>query len=290
VSKGDTITKLETLLARIRTRAAEPRRPAVARAAVAAVAKPEPEPLPVRDELIATSARPSVDDEVTLAQPTRPPPSDDLESDAVEAVDVDVQDALTGETVIGVPAEEPPIPEAFESRERLVAAEPVAELATAEAAMAAPAPVEEPPQEVVAVAEAPSELLAAEEDVEDAPLSSRRPVAPQPEERLAEMAFGAEEPRPPRHTPPPESGRLPAAPVVEFDGDVTGVHETPAVPHRAEPEPEPEPELPRRAAELVPETTTPELPSGEVVADVVGMAQAFAPSTFVALLDASLAL
>ena len=90
------------------------------------------------------------------------------------------------------------------------------------------------------------------------------------------MAFGAEEPRPPRHTPPPESGRLPAAPTVEFDADVTGVREaTPIVP---------------RSRELVPEATHVELAPSDAVADLVGEAQRFAPGTFAALLDASLAL
>lgn len=289
MSKGETIAKLESLLARIRARAAEPRRPAPVVAMAAPVAAPAALHI---EEVVATSARPSVDDETTLTQPTRPPPAPEPDvADVADVIDVDVQEA-TSETVIGVPAEEAPVAEAFESRERLVAAEPVAEMTTVEAPAAVAPPVEEPPQEVLAaVEEAPQELLAAEEDVEDAPLSSRRPVAPQPEERIAEIAFGAEEPRPPRHTPPPESGRLPAAPVVEFDADVTGVHETPAAvgaPHRAEREPEPE--MPRRASELVPETTAPDLPSGESVVDVVGEAQAFAPSTFVALLDASLAL
>jgi hypothetical protein len=90
------------------------------------------------------------------------------------------------------------------------------------------------------------------------------------------MAFGAEEPRPPRHTPPPESGRLPAAPAVEFDGDVTGVREaTPIV---------------QRPRELVPAPIRAELAPSDAVADLVGEAQRFAPATFAALLDASLAL
>jgi hypothetical protein len=91
------------------------------------------------------------------------------------------------------------------------------------------------------------------------------------------MAFGAEEPAPPRHTPPPESGRLPAVPAVEFDADVTGVREaTPIV-------------LPR-PRELVPEATRAALVPSDGVADVVGEAQRFAPTTFAELLDASLAL
>jgi hypothetical protein len=177
-------------------------------------------------------------------------------------VEVDVQEAI-GDTVIGVPAEEVVVADAFESRERLVAAEPVT---APDAPHAVPVEVGVP------------EELASEEDVVEAPASSRRPVAPEPEERLAEMAFGAEEPRPPRHTPPPESGRLPAAPQEEFDGDVTGVREAATA---AEP---------RRPRELEPEAIQADLASSEVVVDVIGEAQRFAPSTFVALLDASLAL
>jgi hypothetical protein len=180
-------------------------------------------------------------------------------------VDVDVQE-VTAETVIGVPAEEAVVAEAFESRERLVAAEPVAEVA------APPEPARAPTYA------SPREELASEEDVEEAPASSRRPVAPQPEERLAEMAFGAEEPRPARHTPPPESGRLPAAPVEEFDGDVTGVREATTSSDS------------RRPRELVPQAMHANLASSEAVVDVIGEAQQFAPTTFVALLDASLAL
>ena len=124
--------------------------------------------------------------------------------------------------------------------------------------------------------ESPPDLLAAVEEVDEAPLSSRRPVAPQPEERLADMAFGTVEPGPPRHTPPPESGRLRAAPAVEFDGDVTGVRE--ATP------------MASRPRELVPEATRADLAPSDVVPDIVGEAQRFAPTTFAALLDASLAL
>ena len=50
------------------------------------------------------------------------------------------------------------------------------------------------------------------DEIDETPASSRRPVAAPPEERLAELAFGSEEPQPARHTPPPKSGRLPAPP------------------------------------------------------------------------------
>jgi hypothetical protein len=129
-----------------------------------------------------------------------------------------------------------------------------------------------------------------EEDAETgrAPASSRRPVAPVvPDEPLAHMAFDADESRPPRHTPPPESGRLPASPVQEFDADVTGVRTAP------QPlEPSPDSELVDVAARaLVPEPIRAELSSsvGEI-ADVIGEAQAFAPATFAAWLDETLAL
>jgi hypothetical protein len=96
---------------------------------------------------------------------------------------------------------------------------------------------------------------------------------PEPEERLAEMAFGAEDPRPPRHSPPPESGRLPAAPSAPFDAaEATN----PGV------------EVPTR--ELSPDVIRAELAASTKVADVIGEAQAFAPSAFAAVLEASLAL
>lgn len=123
-----------------------------------------------------------------------------------------------------------------------------------------------------------------EEPVEEAPVSSRRAVVAEPQERLAEMAFGAEEPAP-RHTPPPESGRLPAVPEVEAEGegDITGVREASSLPL-----PLPLPPPPARA--LSAEPTAALLQPSDAVAQVVGDAMAFAPASFLALLDASLAL
>jgi hypothetical protein len=118
---------------------------------------------------------------------------------------------------------------------------------------------------------------------EAAPASSRRPV--ESEEQLADMAFGPAAPQPPRHTPPPESGRLPAAPPDEFDDvDVTGVRSATAL---AKDDREP--------AAVPPETITaeasrPVLAATADVADVVGAAPKFAPKTFAELLDATLAL
>jgi hypothetical protein len=279
VSKAEKVGKLEALLARIRSRAGEPRK------------APQPIATPMAGTPVAAESAllaPPVEDEITAVVEHARLARAATEADIV--LEVEVQE-VTGDTVIGVPVEEVMAPEALGSRERLVAAEPIpseaAELPAVETSD--PAPV---------VQELGPEILADESDVqetaelEEAPLSSRRPVGPQPEERLAEMAFGAEE-EPPRHTPPPESGRLPAAPAVEFDPDVTGVREaTPIAPvraHESEPTPLRAP-APTSARELSPEVTLAVLPSGDGVAEVIGRAQDFHPSTFIALLDASLAL
>jgi hypothetical protein len=124
--------------------------------------------------------------------------------------------------------------------------------------------------------------------MEETPASSRRPVTSPPEERLAELAFGSEEPQPPRHTPPPKSGRLPAPPAGEFDPDVTGVRASPGI---SDDEAAPVSE-PREPSVLSAQAVRPNLGSGPSVhvPDVIGEAQSFAPATFLALLDASLSL
>ena len=220
----------------------------------------------------------AIDDDDTLALP-QPGRSSRAATEADIVLEVEVQE-VAGDTVIGVTVEEVMAPEALGSRERLVAAEPIAS-----------EPVELPAVErsdrQQVVEEMGPGILADETDVEEtaeaemeeAPLSSRRPVGPQPEERLAEMAFGAEE-EPPRHTPPPESGRLPAAPAVEFDADVTGVREaTPLAPVRIQ-ENEPSPlraASPPPARDFAPEAIHAVLPSGNGVAEVIGKAQRFQP-------------
>jgi hypothetical protein len=232
-------------------------------------------------------------------------------------------------------------PDKYESRERLVAAPSVASEEVVQSPAAIDAAVASAP-EVEAVIEEDESLDAEvveaegaeageESPIEEAPASSRRTVTQQPEERIAQIAFGAEEPaREPLHTPPPESGRLPAAAAVDYDGDVTGVRDSapvaplrPERPGAAHPDgtdlprgiasdaawesPErgrdlaqkaPEPQAsegapgkgPASARELIAEPTHPNLPEGDGVAEVIGDAQRFSPGTFVALLDASLAL
>lgn len=323
MSKVVTIAKLEALLSRIRTRAAEPR---LARSAVAAapapvahapvavvaapaapapVAAPAPTPVAVAPPLAAVappafvSARavpaapaPSPEPPEAIEETTLPPPPlVEVSSESDFDVDVDVSmttpEPLTASEAAELQAGEAEASE-FEaplrdSRERLAAASPVAP---------EPARDDGPTLERVEVL-SDEEGVAAEdeeEEVEEAPASSRRPVAPPPEERLAELAFGTEEPQPARYTPPPKSGRLPAPPAGEFDPDVTGVRaatpglsledEGPASAQTAEP------------SVLSAQAVRADLASGGDVRvpDVLGQAQAFAPATFLALLDASLSL
>jgi hypothetical protein len=204
--------------------------------------------------------------------PTRPPPAPlpPLRfSSGPPGIEVDIE------------VQEPVQERAFDRRERMVTVDAAALERTSE-------PVD--PSQDPALAEPAVEVLAGgEEEVgepdsdEKAPISSRRPVELQPEERLAEMAFGTDEPQAPRHTPPPESGRLPASPAIEFDPDVTGVRD--AVPMTTS-----EPAPVSASRELVPQKMRASLASSEHVADVVGAAQQFAPSTLIELLDASLSL
>jgi hypothetical protein len=179
--------------------------------------------------------------------------------------------------------DEAPVSEEHDSRERLV----VAELVAFEAPEPAAAPASASPIDVAELEVGTQGEVATQEEVgtqaEQPPASSRRPVALQPEERLAEMAFGTDEPPQRLHTPPPESGRVPAAPAAGFDveTDETGVRSSPPFSPRA---------TEAFAPELVPEAKRPQLVPSDSVAEVIAEAQRFAPSTFVELLDASLSL
>jgi hypothetical protein len=226
------IEKLEALLARVRTRAAEPRR------------RPE-----------GTSA----------ATPRGPHGVNATGAGPEGAFDRDVTAVRRGTLPKVAPVE--PGSEGYDSGERFVVAQPAAPDRPAEVHQSAPQ---------IDVAEA--EVSSA--DTDEAPISSRRTVASEPEEHLAKMAFGTEEPQPPIHTPPPESGRLPAAPAAESDRGLTGVRDaTPMLPRRM-----PEPV----SRELVPEAIRPHLVPSDAVAELIARAQRFAPSTFVELLAASL--
>jgi hypothetical protein len=196
------------------------------------------------------------------------------------------------EAVAAMAAEPVATGENAESRERLIVAAPAPE-ATVELEEPMTPPHTPSQEEAKVPPPPPSEVdVVLEEPVEEAPISSRRALVAEPQERLAEMAFGAEEPAP-RHTPPPESGRLPAVPTEDGGNEVTGVRDVreaaslPIVPIAARPAEAPEPPAP---VALTPEKIDAHLPAGDAASQVIAEAQSFAPPTFAALLEASLSL
>jgi hypothetical protein len=219
---------------------------------------------------------------VAVDEPTLPPPPPaSVSSDSDFAVDVEIPPATPSPAAVAASDGD----EARDSRERLSAAPPEPLEPTGDSLDAGPS------LEVEELAEVNEGGIPGDEDeeIEKTPASSRRPVTSPPEERLADLAFGTEESQPPRHTPPPKSGRLPAPPPGEFDPDVTGVRAAPVIasddetmvsPHASEP------------SVLSAEAVRPNLGSGPSVhvVDVIGEAQRFAPATFLDLLDASLSL
>lgn len=241
MSKATVISRLEELLARVRTRSAEGHDllqtmpvPAHAPSLAASPGAPAPLAKPAR----ADSA---LEPEITVAF-------------EVQETEIDLSE----------PFEDAPVARALDSRERMVASEA--------SAAGGPRP-------------GADELL--DDELAGPPSSSRRVIADEPEEQLSEMAFGAEDLPPPRHTPPPESGRLPAAPEVDLDADVTGVrHTAPTVPPGGGATLAPD-IAPRS---LTPQVTRASLGASQGAASVIGHAQSFAPKTFVELLDASLQL
>jgi len=308
VSAKEQIAKLEALLARVSSRANAPRivassarstvAPVASVAPVAPVAAPTPPAPPVQLRDPAPPPAP---------QPPAPPPPVVV---AVKTPDV----------------EAPEIPAAAKSDARLIAAKAVDPL-DFDAAVDSTETLHDAHLETISVDEAAPdvEVLDAPED-EPAPSSSRRPISPPPAEEIAETAFGADDlAPPPRHTPPPESGRLPAAPelapVIDADDeveDITGVHHSPASPaspagegpaaaaaaeesdalaksgeHEGLSSPPdeitPPPAVVSRV-ELTPHVARPERTASAPVADAIGQAMAFAPATFGELLDATLAL
>ena len=321
-----TISKLEALLSRIRTRAAEPRssRPAPAFVApappapearpAAAVASPRVAPAVVVTPSVVVAppamVAPPAPAFVAPAAPAgrvarepspQPPPTLQIEEATlppppIEAASGDADFDVDVDLGSGTP--EPPalatsdVQELTDSRERLSAAPVIqVEPSSAEGADAGPAIEQMDEQVDELVNEVNEGGIAGDDDevIEETPASSRRPVTAPPEERLAELAFGAEEPQPARHTPPPKSGRLPAPPAVEFDADITGVRPAPMMSASDE---APAPSSHVEPSVLAAQAVRPSFESGtEIrVVDVIGQAQRFAPATFMALLDASLSL
>jgi hypothetical protein len=257
-----TIAKLEALLARVLARSSEkrPEHPVIA-------ASPSPPP-PAVVAAVAVAAPPAPVEPEAEDKPTIPPAAiaaslDEPDVDIAPAVEVTVDngpDIVVGESSA---VDELLLDEVSDSRERLVAAEPVDS--------AGPSVIAEVEEEE-----------ASDVKEEEAPASSRRPVAPAPEERLAELAFGTEEQPATGRTPPPKSGPLPAPPL-EFDADVTGVRKS--VPPGADSSDPPAP------VRLTPHVARLQVTEGrDPIVDVIGAAQRFAPPTFISLLDASLSL
>jgi hypothetical protein len=329
--KAQRLAKLQVLLERVQSRSSTPRDTAAFRDGVSAPAAPALAP-PLRVAPVVVQEASYVDDD-SVDLPTWPPPpapsnppvvtgfaasepepdiSIDVEiSESPPAVEVEI--AAVAESVVAEErvAGDEPASMGSESVERLVVApavalEPAVEVtvsATAESnavfahddvELAASASADRG-ETAAMVLEAPSML--SEPEVPRAPASSRRPVALTSDIALADMAFDADEVRPPRHTPPPESGRLPASPVEEFDPDVTGVRSAPQPQDAKDAEVDGQ-ELAVGAApvalhfaQLAPQVTRAELTSsGEGVDAVVGELNAFAPATFGDWLDAALAL
>jgi hypothetical protein len=277
VSAKEQITKLEALLARVSSRANEPRIAAAHTAAPAPAAPPPAPPtLVVSPPIVVGVSEPDID---VVHETTETPAA--AKSDA--------------RLIAAKPAESLDLDSAVDSSETLLDAH----------------------LESIPVEEAPPDVEVPEE--EPAPSSSRRPISPPAAEEIAETAFGADDlSPPPRHTPPPESGRLPAAPelapVIDVDDevqDITGVHHTPAAERPAAPAVEdtdslarsgeheglssspdevtPPPAAVSRVA-LTPHIARPERSASAPVGDPIGQAMAFSPATFGELLDATLAL
>lgn len=233
------IAKLEALLARVSTRAGEPRNGHAAspRVDVVVAAAPVAQPVPARIEpprvtvatpnvaVLPTSlpvvhAAPEEPEEIELA-------ATDLLSSPPPPVAAEAAPAMAE---VSAASDEP-----LESRERLVAAPAVEELTDVQSLPPVAEREEEPPPSDPTVARAPTSMRVSEgpalelapddapevevstSDLDDGgvvdvdmeadepPASSRRPIALEPP--LEELAFGDAAPPPAAHTPPPESGR-----------------------------------------------------------------------------------
>jgi hypothetical protein len=263
VSNAKAIAKLESLLERVRMRAGV--RAGSGPAAAAPVAHDDDD-------------ADTVEAPVQMSTWTPPPP--DREPDAALAVDVDFTETTQTDAVAA----------RLDSTERLVVVESATGYSSTRQEL--PSTDEEVDDLRAPSAEADDDDLTAdatqlrtddvgepntddgeEQAAEPAPASSRRPVMPEPGERLDQMAFGSGEAPPPLHTPPPESGRVPAAPADDFDS------EAPEAEDAAQPD---EP--------LVAEATRAQLDSSVHVAKVVGMKARPTPTTFLAALEETLSL
>ncbi|HEX4514268.1 MAG TPA: hypothetical protein VGH87_24115 [Polyangiaceae bacterium] len=309
------ISKLEALLSRIHTNAAQPRVSGVA-------------------------AAPPADERHDVEPGTMPSAKNDLELAATQEM-TSVEEHTSRE--VEVP---------LESRARLVAAQPaeedveeieadeVVELDDRHIVSEPPAPVApltmNPPssaetRDALDVGAAQAAAKAQQED-DAPPPSSRRPIA-EPAETPQEAQIQVQVPHPP-HTPPPESGKQVAQDALSFDDDFTGVREAakPATPPAPEPSiqlqsmrsppvqspsapdemevdlagtsppPGPLPEMrspriesaeamPAQSGPMTAEVSRPTRPvAAAQVAEMIGTVKPASPKTFGELLDAALSL
>ena len=321
MSALEQVSKLETLLARIRSRAEAPREiAAVPTAEMAPAVAPQLSPPPPRAASVAPEPPPrvaSIPPEAILAGQvqTSPPPSmgsvpppmseappTQAEMDAMD-VDAEMDVEVSSEIVeVDIDVDEPAMADAGFPRES-------GALLIAEQARA---PIEEPVEESV---EELSESIppaepAANEVVEPAPSSSPRAI------ESYETT--------PRHTPPPESGKQVAAASVKPDPRMSSAPPPPSEGHtlmggwrepgmplrsgearpgvRVPPPPPPPPPADLASAPpppppasiaakaLTADATVPMFPPFNEVGIIESPASSFAPATFGDLLDASLSL
>ena len=320
------IARLEALLARVRARALEPRASLTAEdeAPPKTEAQPAPReraptpplaprPSPVLAPVLAPQApRPASSlFTTTLVSPPRPSP-------APAPAPAPAPPPTLARPPTPTELELPRV-ELRESRQRLIAAKAIDDDGphleeTSMSMMAADEAHELTMGESEYLSDAELEVIEGEpeheSDDEPVPSSSRRPTGPEPIEQLEKEIFASAEDvaeLPPRHTPPPDSGKLPKAsdlpPTIEdFEvGDVTGVHAAPLNDKRVDLPIEPMMEdLLARSGEhgareasdvdFSPDVTRAALSHSDEVAQIVGEARRFAPATFGDLLDATLSL
>ena len=226
------IPKLEALLSRIQTNAAQPR---VAHAAAPLPATKAPSAPPADESHgIEPGTLPSAKNELELASTQEMTSPREVEvplesrarlvaapSAAEEAEELEAEEVveLDDRHIVSEPPEAPkPLtmnpPSEQETRDALDIGAAQAAVQNAQSSIAQPKepePHEEPP-----------------------PPSSRRPIA-EPAETPQEAQIQVQSPHPP-HTPPPESGKQVAQEALSFDDDFTGVREA------AKPAPPPAPE------------------------------------------------
>ncbi len=286
MSRAQTLARLQTLLTRVRARARQPGEPGE----VEVDSVP-----PLRDPFPAAPA----------ATPISSLPPIDLQDDGMPIATAEMvssrppSDAHEDETRMPVvnPASTAP-PRDLREEETPIAAAGVADDVATLTARSLAAQSSAPPRRIGVepvfdetrndtLEPSPADELADDEGAEDrAPASSRRPVAGLPTEPpLDQLAFDSEEALPALHTPPPESGKVPAAPdITDYDRDLGDVENQSEGSQSAERVFDSAPE------ELVPETTRPTFDATVAVAQFVGQAVPFAPTSFLALLDATLGL